>query len=67
MPQQQIPEMYSSEFGLLWFRRFASTGLVKIGYIYNGVSVGEPPVELSESQQRGLKLIKETGGIHQSP
>jgi len=30
------------------------------------VSVGEPPVELSESQQRGLELIEETGGIHQS-
>ena len=30
------------------------------------MSVGEPPVELSESQQRGLELIKETGGIHQS-
>jgi hypothetical protein len=30
------------------------------------VSVGEPPVELSESQQRGLELIKETGGLHQS-
>ena len=30
------------------------------------MSVGEPPVELSESQQRGLELIEETGGIHQS-
>ena len=30
------------------------------------MSVAEPPVELSESQQRGLELIEETGGIHQS-
>jgi MarR family. len=30
------------------------------------VSVVEPPVELSESQQRGLELIEETGGLHQS-
>ncbi|RJX47882.1 helix-turn-helix transcriptional regulator [Halonotius pteroides] len=30
------------------------------------MSVGEPPVELSDSQQRGLELIEETGGIHQS-
>ena len=32
----------------------------------HGVSVEEPSVELSESQQRGLELIVETGGIHQS-
>ena len=30
------------------------------------MSVGELSVELSASQQRGLELIQETGGIHQS-
>ena len=30
------------------------------------MSVGEPSVELSESQQRELELIEETGGLHQS-
>jgi len=30
------------------------------------VSVAEPAVELSDSQQRGLELIEEVGGIHQS-
>ena len=30
------------------------------------MSVGELSVELSASQERGLELIRETGGIHQS-